>query len=68
MLKIISIHWIKKLKNFLSAIALNTIIANVDALKNDMQDKKYGFNIDFPSQKLNIGKFNEKEKSQIFKN
>ena len=32
-----------------------------------MQDKKYGFNIDFPSQKLSIGKFNEKEKTNLKK-
>ena len=32
-----------------------------------MQDKNYGFNIDFPSQKLNIGKFNEKEKANLKK-
>ena len=44
---------------------LNSIIANVDVLKNDMQDKNYGFNIDSPSQKINIVKFNKKEKANL---
>ena len=52
---------------FLNAIALNSIITNTDALKNDMQDKNYGFNIDFPSKKLNIGKFDEQEKANLKK-
>ena len=32
-----------------------------------MQDKNYGFNIDSPSQKLNIVKFNKKEKANLKK-
>ena len=31
------------------------------------EEKNYGFNIDFLSQKLNIGKFNEKEKANLKK-
>ena len=48
---------------FLNAISLNNIIANTESFKNDIKDKNYGFNLDFPSQKLFIGKFDDNEKA-----
>ena len=47
------------LKIFLNAISLNNIIVNTETPKNDKKDKNYGFNIDFPLQKLNIAKFDK---------
>ena len=41
---------------FLNSISLNNIISD--------PDKNYGFNIDFPAQKLTIGKFDDNEKGQ----
>ena len=52
---------------FLRAISLNSIISYVDTLQNVIQDKNYGFNVDFASKKLNIGKFDEREKANLKK-
>ena len=54
-------------ETFLNSIALNNIITNTEALKNEKQDKNFGFNIDFPSLKLNIGKFDDNEKANLKK-
>ena len=41
---------------FHNSLALNNIILNTEAFKNDIKEQNYGFSIDFPSQKLHIGK------------
>ena len=41
---------------FHNSIALNNIILNTEVFKTDIKEHNYGYNIDFPSQKLHIGK------------
>ena len=52
---------------FLNAISLNNIIVNTENFKNDVKEKNYGFNLDFPSQKLFIGNFDDNEKGNLKK-
>ena len=52
---------------FLNGASLNNIVLNAENFKNDNKDKNYGFNIDFPSKKLSIGKFEDNEKQNLKK-
>lgn len=54
-------------ETFFNGLSLNNIILNIEDFKNDVKEKNYGFNIDFPSQKLNIGKFEDNEKQNLQK-
>ena len=40
---------------------------NAEPFKNDIKDKNFWFNLDFLSQKLNIGKFDNQEKANLKK-
>ena len=44
---------------FVNGISVDKVIANAEAFKNNIKDLDYGFNIDFPANKLRIGKFEE---------
>lgn len=50
---------------FLNGASLNNIVSNAENF--DHKDKNYGFNIDFPSKKLSIGKFDDNEKQNLKK-
>ena len=52
---------------FLNGVSLNNIILNAENFKNDNKDKNFGFNINFPSKKLSIGKFEDNEKQNLKK-
>ena len=65
----LSVNNIKGDEPFLNTISLNNIIYNIEIFKNEINDKNYGFKIDFPSQKLIIGKLfiDDKEKENLNK-
>ena len=50
---------------FLNSIALNNVILNTEVFKNDIKEQNYGFNIDFPSQKLHIGKLQKENLKRL---
>ena len=50
---------------FQNSIALNNIILNAEVFKNDIKEQNYGFNIDFPSQKLHIGKLQKENLKKL---
>ena len=52
---------------FLNGVSLNNIVLNAENFKNDNKDKNFGFNINFPSKKLSIGKFEDNEKQNLKK-
>ena len=50
---------------FLNSIALNNVILNTEVFKNDIKEQNYGFDIDFPSQKLHIGKLQKENLKRL---
>ena len=50
---------------FHNSISLNNVILNTEVFKNDIKEQNYGFNIDFPSQKLHIGKLQKENLKKL---
>ena len=50
---------------FHNSIALNNILLNTEVFKDDLKEQNYGFNIDFPSRKLHIGKLQKENLKKL---